>query len=293
MSKTGGHHAQKFQKEGHKVNIKPFRISAALVVALLVSVVLAACGSSDTAAVPPQDAESSQVASVVAAVDNTTTVNAGTGDAQASVSAPEEPSGANSEKPAEAAVDSDSTVSIETGPVDEQATAEVVQTEVEAGTEATEKALLTSYSDFGFSLKLDRGAEVQSTGWTESEPSVTQGLIAFSYGGVNTNLVWGPPEDRTALTFLADTYNILKASQPAVTFESISDGEVSVSEQEGVYGGFKAVDASGVAVGGGLIGAWVCGDNDTAFRMTLTGEDATIVRLRFDRLLENFACTSS
>ena len=154
-------------------------------------------------------------------------------------------------------------------------------------------SLATVFSDFGFTLKLDRGAEVQTAGWTEPEPSITQGIVAFTYGGVNTNLVWGPPQDRTALTFLADTYNILRASQPTVTFDSISDGEISVNEQPGVYGGFKAVDTNGSAVGGGLIGAWICGDNETAFRMTLTGADATVVQLRFDRLLENFACSSS
>ena len=154
-------------------------------------------------------------------------------------------------------------------------------------------SLATVFSDFGFTLKLDRGAEVQTAGLTEPEPSITQGRVAFTYGGVNTNLVWGPPQDRTALTFLADTYNFLRASQPAVTFGSISDGEISVNEQSGVYGGFKAVDNNGSAVGGGLIGAWICGDNETAFRMTLTGADATVVQLRFDRLLENFACSSS
>jgi hypothetical protein len=151
----------------------------------------------------------------------------------------------------------------------------------------------TVYSDYGFTLNLDLGADVQATGWTESEASVMQGIISFVYGGVNTNIVWGPPEDRTALTFLADTYNLLRASQPSVTFESISDGDISISEQEGVYGGFKAADNSGGSLGGGLIGAWVCGDSETAFRMTLTGDDATVVQLRFDRLLENFACSTS
>ena len=153
--------------------------------------------------------------------------------------------------------------------------------------------LSTSYTGYGFTLKLDLGADVKTSGWTEPEPSVTQGIIAFSYGGVNANLVWGPPENRTPLTFLADTYNILRASQPSVVFESISDGDISVNGQAGVYGGFKAVDNSGAAIGGGLIGAWICGDNETSFRMTLTGEDATVVQLRFDRLLDNFACSSS
>ena len=199
--------------------------------------------------------------------------------------------------PADIPTDSQELVSIELKPVDDPATVAALQSEAklepEAESESTETALLTSYSDYGFSLKLDLGADVRTSGWTEPEPSVTQGIIAFSYGGVNTNLVWGPPEDRTPLTFLADTYNILRASQPSVAFESISDGDISVNGQAGVYGGFKAVDNSGAAIGGGLIGAWICGDNETSFRMTLTGEDATVVQLRFDRLLENFACSSS
>ena len=183
-------------------------------------------------------------------------------------------------------------VIVDLTPIDDPAAVEVKVTEAgpEAdSTDSTETALLTSYADYGFFLKLDLGADVQTAGWTEPEPSVTQGIIAFSYGGVTANLLWGPPEDRTPLTFLADTYNILRASQPTVTFESISDGDVSISGG----GGFKAIDNSGAAIGGGLIGAWICGDNNTAFRMTLTGEDATVVQLRFDRLLENFACSSS
>ena len=173
----------------------------------------------------------------------------------------------------------------------ESVVAEVLDPEADA--EESETALLTSYADYGFTLKLDLGAEVQAAGWTEPEPSLAQGIMAFTYGGVNANIVWGPHQDRTPLTFLADTYNVLKASQPAVTFESISDGNISVNDQTGVYGGFKAVDASGSSIGGGLIGTWICGDAETAFRMTLTGEDATIVQLRFDRLLENFACSTS
>ena len=72
--------------------------------------------------------------------------------------------------------------------VDDPATAQVLQSEADPdadSTESTESALLTSYSDYGFALKLDLGAGVRSAGWTEFEPSLTQGIIAFSYGGVN------------------------------------------------------------------------------------------------------------
>ena len=53
--------------------------------------------------------------------------------------------------------------------------------------------------------------------------------------------------------------------------------------------GFKTVDASSNA-SGGLIGSWTCQVSETS--LTLTGDDATLVQLRFDRLLDNFACAS-
>ena len=147
----------------------------------------------------------------------------------------------------------------------------------------------TVYSEYGFTLNLDLGADVQTTGWTEPEPSEAQGLASFVYGGVISSLVWSPSESRTPLALLASSYNALRAAQPTLTFESISDGEIIVSGQTGAFGGFKALDSGGATLGGGLIGAWNCA-NDTAYRMTLTGADATVVQLRFDRLLENFTC---
>lgn len=274
--------------------IKPFRIAAALLIIAIVSVALSACGSGGANVAAPQDTEAP---SAMAAETTTLAEPSEPAKPEANVIAAPSPADtpadstvqAVPESPAETTAETGETASVEVASVQDSPTVEVNLPEAEAG----ESALLTLYADYGFSLKLDLGAEIQASGWTEPGPSVTQGIIAFTYGGVNANLVWGPPEDRTALTFLADTYNILRASQPTVTFESISDGDLLISDQEGVYGGFKAADDSGASIGGGLIGAWICGDSETAFRMTLTGEDATVVQLRFERLLENFACSSS
>ena len=153
-------------------------------------------------------------------------------------------------------------------------------------------ALLSTVDRFGFVLKLDRGADVKTTGWTAAEPDADQGTLSFTAGGVNTVLIWGPQQQRSPLTFLADTYNILRGSQPELTFDPISDGEIAVSGGPGVYGGFKTIDLSGTTVGGGLIGTWVCTEPETAYRLTLTGAEATVVQLRFDRLVDQFACTS-
>ena len=277
--------------------IKPFRVAAALLIIGIVSVALSACGSGGGNTTAPQDAEATSAVAVETTepAEITAIADTGTPETSAETSADSTAKSA-ADRPEETPVE---TIKASDGPgtIDSASMGDSVVFVINEGTpdaeSSTGSALQTSYADYGFSLKLDLGAEVKAAGWTEPDPSLTQGIIAFTYGGVNTNLVWGPPEDRTALTFLADTYNVLRASQPSVSFESISDGDLLISEQKGVYGGFKAIDDSGASLGGGLIGAWICGDSETAFRMTLTGEDATVVQLRFDRLLENFACSSS
>lgn len=152
-------------------------------------------------------------------------------------------------------------------------------------------ALDTVYSDYGFTLNLDLGADVQSAGYSEATPSETQGVASFVYSGVTVGLVWSASNSKTPLEFVANSYNDIQAAQPGINFESIAGGDITVSEQVGSFGGFKALDGNGNALGGGLIGAWNCA-NDIAYRMTLTGADATVVQLRFDRMLENFTCPS-
>lgn len=281
--------------------IKPFRIAAGLLIIGIVSVALSACGSGGAEVTAPQESGAPSAAAVETAepakTQETAVAVPAPADTLAETTAQavtETTEGASVETAIETAENTGGSVNIEATSIQDSATVEINLPDAtqETATE-TESALLTAYADYGFTLKLDLGAEIQASGWTEPEPSLTQGIISFAYGGVNTNIVWGPPEERTPLTFLADTYNLLRASQPAVAFESISDGEISISEQEGVYGGFKAIDNGGASLGGGLIGAWVCGDSETAFRMTITGDDATVVQLRFDRLLKNFACSTS
>lgn len=105
--------------------------------------------------------------------------------------------------------------------------------------------LETVYSEYGFTPKLDLGADVQATGWTEPEPSDAQGLASFVYGGIALSLVWSPAGSGTPLAFLASSYNALRTVQPNLTFESISEGDITVSGQTGSFGGFKALDSGG------------------------------------------------
>ena len=77
-------------------------------------------------------------------------------------------------------------------------------------------------------------------------------------------LIWEPQQERRPLTFLADTYNILRGSQPDLTFDPISDGGITISSEDGIFGGVKAVDAGNTVIGGARIGAWVCSTPRTA-----------------------------
>ena len=149
-------------------------------------------------------------------------------------------------------------------------------------------ALPTSYEEFGFKLRLDRGADVRSAG----SPTAQQGAVTFAYGAVNTVLTWTPQEGSALLALVDGTYSFVQDAQPGRTFQTLVDGELTADDQPGVFLGFKAVDAEGNA-SGGLIGAWACPASETSFTLTLTGDDTALVQVRFDELIENFSCSTS
>ena len=163
----------------------------------------------------------------------------------------------------------------------------------EAGTEASAEqesaaASVTTFDQFGFTLTIDLGSAVQTAQGSAGE----QGAINFPLGEVNSILTWVPQEGSSPLALVSGTYDILKANQTGVSFDSINDGEITVSGQSGVYLGFKSTDDTGASLGGGLIGAWTCTGEGTAYTLTLTGADASTLQIRFDRLLENFNCAA-
>ena len=149
--------------------------------------------------------------------------------------------------------------------------------------------ILTIYDEFGFTLKLDRGTGVNTAGFTEPEPSNEQGLISFEFGGVNAILSWNPAGKSTTLSLVNNIYQILQDQRPELTFDTISEGDITVSGQAGFFAGYRTTDPE-YEVAGGLIGAWICPDAGTAYTLTARGPDATLVQLRFDRLLDNFSC---
>lgn len=152
--------------------------------------------------------------------------------------------------------------------------------------------LLKTFNQFGFTLNLDRGADVKTAGFPSGEPNAQQGVLSFATGGVIVVLIWLPPAGNPPLTLLRDTYDLLQRQQPDLSFETIRDGDITVSQQQGVFGGFRTSNSTGATVGGGIIGAWICSGPGTGYTLTVAGADATIVQIRFDRLIDNFTCGS-
>jgi len=132
------------------------------------------------------------------------------------------------------------------------------------------------------------------SGFTETEADQSQGILGLNYNGADVVFYWQPKESGSEVEAQAEVaLSLLAASKPTRTFAVISQGEISPDGQDGIYSGFlsTASDQStptAQGAGGGLIGAWQCGD--TAFTMTVSGPDATVIQIRFDRLVENFKC---
>ena len=142
-------------------------------------------------------------------------------------------------------------------------------------------------SEFGFSLGLDRGAYINNLPGNTSD----QGMVQLEYSGVNVILSWVPANGVTNQGLVSGMFGLLQANQPGLTLETLSESVFNVGLESGLVLGFKSVDSSGDVSSGGLIGAWNCLDEETSFTIAVTGEDASVVQLRFNRLISNFQCS--
>ena len=144
----------------------------------------------------------------------------------------------------------------------------------------------TVFDEFGFSLGLDRGAEITNLPGN----TATQGMTQLGYSGVNAILSWVPINGVTTEALVSGMFGMLQDNQPDLILDTVSESSFNVGLESGLVVGFRSVDGAGKVVGGGLIGAWNCLDTEVSFTLAVTGDDANIVQLRFNRLINNFAC---
>ena len=160
----------------------------------------------------------------------------------------------------------------------------------------TPTPITTVFKVHGFTLKLDPDADfvasgLDVTGFTETEADESQGLLRLDYNGADVVFYWQPSTAGVEPQQSVDSaFGIFSSSKPSTIFIAISEGDLIVDGQAGRFGGFVSTAASGGGTGGGLIGAWNCMTTSTSFTLTVSGYDSTVIQIRFDRLVENFAC---
>jgi len=142
------------------------------------------------------------------------------------------------------------------------------------------------FDEFGFSLVLDRGAYLTSLPGN----TATQGMTQVGYSGADAILSWVPINGVTTEALVSGMFGMLQDNQPDLILDTVSESSFNVGLESGLVVGFRSVDGTGKVVGGGLIGAWNCLDTQVSFTLAVTGDDANIVQLRFNRLINNFAC---
>ena len=160
---------------------------------------------------------------------------------------------------------------------------------------ATPKPLTRVYDVYGFTLELDQDSTFATSnfnvvGVTETDPDSTQGLMSFNYNGTDVVILWRPQNSDTPQDSIAFAYVLQQLGNPDLTFTLLSEGDLTVDGDAGMYTGFLSTDSSGDNAIGGIIGAWACADSSTQLSMTATGSDSTALQIRFDRLISGFSC---
>ena len=151
------------------------------------------------------------------------------------------------------------------------------------------------FDEFGFTLVLDEDASFSSSnltisGMRKDAADGQQGLLTFEYNGADIAFFWLPTTDDTPATVVESTYQLLRDSQPANILIPVSDGDISIDDEPGKFGGFVATNSSGENAGGGLIASWACRELGITLSLVVTGPDATVLQIRFDRLVSGFIC---
>ena len=85
---------------------------------------------------------------------------------------------------------------------------------------------------------------------------------------------------------------LLTNAQPENTFTILTEGEITVDGYQGTFGAFSTQDAETIVTGGGIIGAWICGEQGITPALLVAGTDDATVQFRFRKLIDSFTCNT-
>lgn len=160
---------------------------------------------------------------------------------------------------------------------------------LQAGTTEAPATAITTFTDYGFTLPVPEGLELQVAGIGGAEASADAGQLTASSGGVTMVLIW-TSEELTAGQAVQGAFEVLQASSAELDFRPLNEGDLEVGGQVGSFGAFGAEDGDTV-LGIGLIGGWTCGAAPT-YSITVIGRDLEPVQSSFEGFTSGFACSS-
>jgi len=150
---------------------------------------------------------------------------------------------------------------------------------------------LTDYDEYGFGLPVPSNLEIRAAGLTGPDASNDNGSLLATAGGTSLFLVWStvdPP--LTPEESVIGAFQVLQ-SLTGVVFEADGAGQgLTVDNQPGSYATFVTRDAQEEIEGVGIIGGWICPNDDRSYAITVTGRDREPVQQSFVYLTNGFRC---
>ena len=152
---------------------------------------------------------------------------------------------------------------------------------------------IEDYNQYGFGLPVPSNLEIMAVGLTDPDASNDNGSLLATAGGTSLFLVWStvaPP--LTPAESVIGAFEVLE-SLTGVTFEPQGAGEgLTVDSQPGSYATVVTRDAQAEIEGVGIIGGWICPNDERSYAITVTGRDLDPVQQSFVYLTNGFRCES-
>jgi hypothetical protein len=150
---------------------------------------------------------------------------------------------------------------------------------------------VATYDQYGFGLPVPSNLEIRAAGLTGPDASEDNGSLLATAGGISLFLVWStavPP--LTPQESVIGGFEMLQ-SLTGVAFEAQgADEGLTVDNQPGSYATFVTRDAQEEIEGVGIIGGWICPNDERSYAITVTGGDMEPVQQSFIYLTNGFQC---
>jgi hypothetical protein len=150
---------------------------------------------------------------------------------------------------------------------------------------------IVQYHEYGFSLPVPQNVQVTAAGLSGDAATRDSGSIVASAGGTSVLLVWSDPTPPlTPQESVMSAFDVLQSLTQTASEPQRAGADLTVDGEPGAYGTFVARDGAGNVEGAGIIGGWVCSNDDRSYAMAVTGATSDAVQQSFVALAGGFTC---